>query len=44
MSFETVRFFEPTLTPHLKEPQLPDAFFLLADIIVAFDHARRSLS
>ncbi len=43
MSFETVRFFEPTLTPHLKTPQLPDAFFLLADIIVAFDHARRSL-
>ena len=43
MSFETVRFFEPTLTPHLKASQLPDAFLLLADIIVAFDHARRSL-
>ena len=43
MSFETVRFFEPTLSPHLKPSQLPDALFLLADIIVAFDHARRSL-
>lgn len=38
MGFETVQYFEPTLplTPH---PDLPEAIFLLADTIIAFDHA-----
>ena len=38
LGFETVRYFEPTLplTPH---PDLPEAIFLLADTIIAFDHA-----
>ena len=33
-----MRFFEPSLAlaPH---PDLPDAIFLLADTLVAFDHA-----
>jgi anthranilate synthase component 1 len=43
MSYETVRFFEPTLVDHTHLSGLPDAHFLLADTIVAFDHARRSL-
>lgn len=36
--YETMRFFEPslTLTPHAT---LPDAIFLQADTLVAFDHA-----
>jgi anthranilate synthase component 1 len=38
LGYDAVRFFEPTLqlAPH---PQLPDAIFLLADTVVAFDHA-----
>ncbi len=38
MGFETVQYFEPTLplTPHA---DLPEAIFLLADTIIAFDHA-----
>jgi anthranilate synthase component I len=38
LGFETVRYFEPTLplTPH---PDLPEAIFLQADTIIAFDHA-----
>ncbi len=43
MSYETVRFFEPSLSSHTHLHDLPDAFYLLADIIIAFDHARRSL-
>ncbi|KAA3646754.1 MAG: anthranilate synthase component I [Chloroflexi bacterium] len=37
-SYDIVRYFEPTvpLTPH---PQLPEAIFLQADTLVAFDHA-----
>ncbi|MDO9066604.1 MAG: anthranilate synthase component I, partial [Chloroflexota bacterium] len=38
LSYEMMRFFEPsvTLCPHA---ELPDAIFLLADTLVAFDHA-----
>jgi anthranilate synthase component 1 len=43
MSYETVRYFEPTLIPHTHAARLPDACYLLADTVVAFDHARRSL-
>ncbi len=51
LGYESVRFFEPTLqshmqsrlTPHASHPT-PDGIFLLADTVIAFDHARRSLS
>lgn len=43
LGYEAVRYFEPTLEPQLKSSALPDAAFLLADTLVAFDHARRSL-
>jgi anthranilate synthase component 1 len=38
VGYDTARAFEPTLklSPH---PELPDAIFLLADTLVAFDHA-----
>jgi anthranilate synthase component 1 len=38
LGYDTVRYFEPTLSlpPH---PHLPDAVFLLAHTLVAFDHA-----
>ena len=38
LGYETVRYFEPTLSlqPHAG---LPDAVFLLADTVIAFDHA-----
>ncbi len=38
MGYELMRFFEPSvrLSEH---PDLPDAIFLLADTVVAFDHA-----
>jgi len=38
VGYEMMRFYEPSvrLSPH---PDLPDAIFLLADILVAFDHA-----
>ncbi|MBL8055265.1 MAG: anthranilate synthase component I [Anaerolineales bacterium] len=43
LGYETVRFCEPTLQKHLAPAPLPDAVFLLADTLVAFDHARSSL-
>jgi anthranilate synthase component 1 len=43
MSYETVRHFEPTLNAKTHATGLPDAHYLLADTIIAFDHARRSL-
>jgi anthranilate synthase component I len=43
MGYETVRYFEPTLTPKMHIASLPDGYYLLADTVVAFDHARRSL-
>ncbi|MCC7118926.1 MAG: anthranilate synthase component I, partial [Anaerolineales bacterium] len=44
LGYESVRFFEPTLRSKMKRGKLPDGIFLLADTIIAFDHARRSLS
>ncbi len=38
LSYDAVRFFEPTLELPLHE--LPDGIFLLTDTIVAFDHTR----
>jgi anthranilate synthase component 1 len=38
LGFETVRYFEPTL-PLVPHPDLPEAIFLLADTVIAFDHA-----
>jgi anthranilate synthase component 1 len=43
LGYESVRYFEPRLAPHLKPAREPDGIFLLADTLVAFDHARRSL-
>jgi anthranilate synthase component 1 len=44
LGFESVRFFEPGLRSRMKRAAIPDGIFLLADTVVAFDHARRSLS
>ena len=44
LGYESVRFFEPTLGSKMKRGAIPDGIFLLADTVVAFDHARRSLS
>jgi anthranilate synthase component 1 len=44
LGYESVRHFEPTLKPNMKESAIPDGIFLLADTVIAFDHARRSLS
>jgi len=57
LGYESVRFFEPTLSPALSRVEvekvnrtstslsakIPDGIYLLADTIVAFDHARRSI-
>jgi len=43
LGFESVRFFEPTLKSRMKRASIPDGVYLLADTIVAFDHARRSI-
>ncbi len=39
LSYEMARYFEPSLSP-VSHPDLPEAIFLLADTLVAFDHAR----
>jgi anthranilate synthase component 1 len=49
LGYESVRYFEPTLAPQLNADykggtKVPDGMYLLADTVVAFDHARRSLS
>lgn len=44
LGYESVRFFEPTLRSKMKRAALPDGIYLLADTVIAFDHARRSLS
>ena len=44
LGYESVRFFEPTLGAKMKRGKIPDGIFLLADTVIAFDHARRSLS
>jgi len=44
LGYESVRFFEPTLSGKMSgASNLPDGIYLLADTIVAFDHARRSI-
>ena len=44
LGYEAVRFFEPTLKSKMDRGQVPDGIYLLADTVIAFDHARRSLS
>ena len=44
LGYESVRFFEPTLQSKMKRGGIPDGIYLLADTVIAFDHARRSLS
>jgi len=55
LGYESVRFFEPTLQSKLNRAErsdplgersrsIPDGIYLLADTVIAFDHARRSLS
>jgi len=49
LGYESVRFFEPVLKRRLnrraeRSRSIPDGIYLLADTVVAFDHARRSLS
>jgi anthranilate synthase component 1 len=44
LGYESVRHFEPTLKSKMNRAAIPDGIFLLADTIIAFDHARRSLS
>jgi len=45
LGYESVRFFEPILKSRMnRSANLPDGMYLLADTVVAFDHARRSLS
>src|SRR5215510_8495162 len=44
LGYESVRHFEPTLKSKMKQAAIPDGIYLLADTIIAFDHARRSLS
>jgi anthranilate synthase component I len=48
LGYEAVRFFEPTLNSRMAprlthSPSTPDGIYLLADTIIAFDHARRSI-
>ncbi len=43
LGYEAVRFFEPTLKSRMTAAQTPDGIYLLADTVVAFDHARRSI-
>jgi anthranilate synthase component I len=44
LGYESVRHFEPTLKSKMNRVAIPDGIYLLADTVVAFDHARRSLS
>ncbi len=43
LGYESVRFFEPTLQLSMKRSSIPDGIYLLADTIIAFDHARRTI-
>jgi anthranilate synthase component 1 len=43
LGYEAVTHFEPTLKSHVPAATLPEGIYQLADTIVAFDHARRSL-
>lgn len=44
LGYESVRYFEPTLNDVMQAADMPDGIFLLADTVIAFDHARRSVS
>jgi len=44
LGYESVRYFEPVLKSKMKRGVIPDGIYLLADTVIAFDHARRSLS
>ncbi|HZM20732.1 MAG TPA: anthranilate synthase component I [Anaerolineales bacterium] len=44
LGYESVRHFEPTLKSKMNQAAIPDGIYLLADTVIAFDHARRSLS
>ncbi len=44
LGYESVRYFEPILKSKMKRGAIPDGIYLLADTVIAFDHARRSLS
>ena len=44
LGYEAVRFFEPVLKSRITASAVPDGIYLLADTVIAFDHARRSLS
>jgi anthranilate synthase component I len=44
LGYESVRYFEPTLKSSMKRAAIPDGIYLLTDTVIAFDHARRSLS
>lgn len=42
LAYDAVRWFEPVIAPPPKdELGVPDLFFLLTDVVVAFDHRRR---
>jgi anthranilate synthase component 1 len=43
LGYESVRYFEPTLKSKMDAASIPDGIYMLADTIVAFDHARRSI-
>jgi anthranilate synthase component 1 len=43
LGYESVRYFEPTLSEKMNRALIPDGIYLLADTIVAFDHARRTI-
>jgi anthranilate synthase component 1 len=43
LGYESVRYFEPTLKSKMNAASIPDGIYMLADTIVAFDHARRSI-
>lgn len=43
LGYESVRYFEPTLKSKMDKAHIPDGIYMLADTIVAFDHARRSI-
>jgi anthranilate synthase component 1 len=44
LSYDAVRWFEPVIPPPPKdELGVPDLFFTLTDVVVAFDHRRRRM-
>ncbi len=43
LSYEAVRFFEPTLNNRMHTQSMPDGIFMLADTLIAFDNVRHSI-